>query len=301
MAHIAALLLHGRRVKYSGNPAPLRRAIAWLAAGGGTLAFAAAWWSASAALSEGIAASALAGLATGIGAVAAFGFGRLSARGHDAMLGGAAGVMLAAAVFSLLLPALETARPLVGGDAAAAIFVAGALALGAAAMGVLERFTPHAHENSLPREAGVRPEGMWLVAAAVALHNFPEGFSVGASYGAASGLGTATAIGIGLQNVPEGLVVAAAMHRLGASTLRSAGIATLTGMVEPLGALLGGLLAGFSGLLLPLALAAAAGAMLFVVSHEMVPESHRRGHEDAATAALMAGFLLMMVLAQSIK
>lgn len=246
-------------------------------------------------------ASLLAGLVTGIGAVAAFGLKRLSARGHDALLGGAAGVMLAAALFSLLLPALDILRPLMGGDGAAAVLASAGLILGAAAMGVLERYTPHAHEGRVPDGDAARNEGMWLVAAAIALHNFPEGFSVGASYGAASSLGLATAIGIGLQNIPEGLVVAAAMHRLGASPLRSAGIATLTGLVEPLGAMLGGLLAGLSGLLLPLSLAAAAGAMIFVVSHEMVPESHRRGHEDAATGALMAGFILMLVLAQMAK
>ncbi len=275
MSQIVATLHHGRKVWRSGNAAPLRRSIAVLAAGGGAVALLVAVSSATPALADGIVASFLAGLATGIGAVAAFGLKRLSMRGHDALLGGAAGVMLAAALFSLLLPALDILRPLMGGDGAAAALASAGLILGAAAMGVLERYTPHAHEGRVPGGDAARNEGMWLVAAAIALHNFPEGFSVGASYGAAGSLGLATAIGIGLQNVPEGLVVAAAM--------------------------LGGLLAGFSGLLLPLSLAAAAGAMIFVVSHEMVPESHRRGHEDAATGALMAGFILMLVLAQAAK
>lgn len=301
MPQIIAVLHHGRRVWRSGNAAPLRRTIAWLAAGGGVAALCVAYWSASPTLGEGIAASFLAGLATGIGAIAAFGLKRLSARGHDALLGASAGVMLAAAMFSLLLPALGILRPLVGGDSAAAGVAAAGLILGAGAMAVLERYTPHAHEGRVPEGDAARQEGMWLVAAAIALHNFPEGFSVGASYSAASGLGLATAVGIGLQNIPEGLVVAAAMHRLGAGPGRSAGIATLTGMVEPFGAMLGGWLAGFSGLLLPLSLTAAAGAMIFVVSHEMVPESHRRGHEDAATGALMAGFILMLVMAQMAK
>lgn len=301
MSQIIAVLHHGRKVWRSGDAAPLRRGIAWLAAGGGIAAFSVAYWSASPALGEGVTASFLAGLATGIGAIAAFGLKRLSVRGHDALLGAAAGVMLAAAVFSLLLPALDILRPLSGGDGFAATIAASGLLIGAISMAVLERFTPHAHEGRVPADAAARQEGMWLVAAAIALHNFPEGFSVGASYGAGIGLGLATAVGIGLQNVPEGLVVAAAMHRLGAAPWRSAGIATLTGMVEPLGALLGGWLAGFSGLFLPLSLTAAAGAMIFVVSHEMVPESHRRGHEDAATGALMAGFILMLVMAQMAK
>jgi ZIP family zinc transporter len=222
----------------------------------------------------------------------------LTQRGHDGLLGLSAGVMLAAALFSLLLPALDAARQVSTSAAGAPALVGLALLAGGAALWLADRVLPHQHFVKSDRPATpVRAKGLRLIIVALALHNVPEGLAVGAGYAGGDALGLATALGIGLQNMPEGLVVASAMLVLGHGWLAAAGVATLTGIAEPLGALVGGALAGGSVLLLPVTLAFAAGAMLFVISHEMVPESHRSGNEGLATGGLLAGFAGMLILA----
>lgn len=254
----------------------------------------------SPAIATGIGASAVAGLATGAGALAVVVLRNLTRRGQDGLMGFAAGVMLAAAVFSLLLPSLEAAHTAMDSATGAALFVGVALLAGGGALWLADRLLPHEHfvKPGLGQPAA-RARGLWLIVVALALHNVPEGLAVGAGFAGGNQVGLVTAVGIGIQNIPEGLVVAAALSMLGRSSLVAVGVATLTGLVEPLGALIGGTLAGLGGTVVPATLAFAAGAMLFVISHEMVPESHRSGNEGTATFGLLAGFVSMLALTSS--
>ncbi len=285
----------------------VRKAIGWSAVIGGGVVLAADLLHSvalalqdSPALAAGVAASAVAGLATGVGALAVVFLRNFTRRGQDGLMGFAAGVMLAAAVFSLLLPSLEAARAAMDSATSAALFVGLALLAGGGVLWLADRFLPHEHfvkpGHAQPQ---ARAKGLWLIVVALALHNVPEGIAVGAGFAGGNQIGLATAIGIGIQNMPEGLVVAAALSMLGRSSLVAIGVATLTGLVEPLGALIGGTLAGLGAVLLPATLAFAAGAMLFVISHEMVPESHRSGNEGTATFGLLTGFVTMLVLTGS--
>lgn len=300
MAELIARIGEGRLAGGAG----LRRLLGWsiaatgaLLLGSQVLAAAATALQSSPALAAGVASSAAAGLATGLGALGVLFLRRLGQRGQDGLLGLSAGVMLAAAVFSLLLPAIDAARALSGSAVRAALMVGAGLLAGGLALWIADRLLPHQHfvKADRPGVAG-RSRGLQLIIVALALHNVPEGLAVGAGYAGGEALGLATALGIGLQNMPEGLVVASAMLMLGHGWLPAVGVATLTGLAEPVGALVGGVLAGGSALLLPVTLAFAAGAMLFVISHEMVPESHRSGNEGLATGGLLAGFAAMLVL-----
>lgn len=204
------------------------------------------------------------------------------------MLGFAAGVMLAASVFSLILPAIE-----LGGVWLTLIGVA----LGAGFLDLLDRFTPHLHFMAGPEGPSSSLRRIWLFIIAITIHNFPEGLAVGVGFGSGDLSGAvALAIGIGLQNMPEGLAVALPLIREGYSRGRAIGYATLTGLVEPLGGIIGVSIVSLARGVLPLGLAFAAGAMIFVISDEIIPETHRRGHERLATFGLVIGFLVMMLL-----
>jgi ZIP family zinc transporter len=236
----------------------------------------------------GIAASVTAGLATGLGAVPIFFTKKISDKLLDVLLGFSAGVMLAATCFSLIVPALDMSGPLV---------VVIGVALGALTLHLIDRFVPHFHPASGPEGRPSKLPKVWLFVIAMTIHNFPEGLAVGVSFGngdIAIGLSVATAIA--LQNMPEGLAVALPLVREGYSRGKSFWYATLTGLVEPLGGLLGLVLVSFILPVQPWGLAFAAGAMLFVVSDEMIPESHRKGFEREATFGLIGGFILMMFL-----
>jgi ZIP family zinc transporter len=214
------------------------------------------------------------------------------------MLGFGAGVMLAATAFSLVVPGIEAAATLTGSRFASVAIVALALGLGGVVMLAMDRALPH--EHFVKGVEGGRARQMrriWLFVAAITLHNLPEGIAVGVGFGAGDlSNGIPLALGIAVQNIPEGLVVAVALVAAGYSPRFGAAIAALTGLVEPVGGLLGAGIVGFSEAMLPWGLGFAAGAMLFVVSHEIIPESHRRGHEQHATLGLIAGFVLMMSL-----
>lgn len=244
-------------------------------------------------------ASLLGGLvATTVGAFPALVVGHLSPRVANAMLAFAAGVMLAATVFSLLLPGLALAEPRFGGPRAGALAVVAAMFAGGLAMSAIHRLLPHEHflkgHEGPARERLAR---VWLLVLAISVHNFPEGLSMGV--GAASGdatIGLGVTLGIGLQNLPEGFAVAMSLVGLGYSRAQALGVAALTGSVELLGGLAGAGLLAISQALLPVALAFAAGTMLFVISDEVIPETHRAGFGDTATAALFVGFGLMFFL-----
>ncbi len=269
------------------------------------------WWDAAGdggAMAAGVQASLLAAVATAVGALPVFLIQRVSKLQEAALLSFAAGVMLAAAVFALLLPSLAAGETLVGHRMGAAWLSGMGLALGMGLMLGIDRLTPHEHAVLPPATHGhaVRhnagaAQGAKLMVLAILIHNVPEGLAVGAAYAgvqdaASAKAGASVALAIGLQNMPEGLIVAMALRTLGQSAARAWGVAALTGLAEPLGAILGLWVLGSVPLFYPLGLALAAGAMLFVVSHEIIPETHRSGHETVATATLLLGFVFMLLL-----
>jgi ZIP family zinc transporter len=246
----------------------------------------------------GFGASLAAGLATGLGALPILFIREISARLQNTLLGFAAGVMLSASFFSLILPGLAYAEADLGSRTGAVLVVSAAVLLGAGVLFWLNRRIPHEHFILGP--SGGDPKTLrriWLFVIAITLHNVPEGLAVGVGFGSGDlSKATTLAIGIGLQNVPEGLAVATALVSQKYSRLSAAAIATATGLVEPIGGLLGATAVSLFSPLLPWALGFAAGAMIFVISNEIVPETHRKGHEDRATAGLMIGVVVMMML-----
>lgn len=238
-------------------------------------------------------------LATAAGAYGIFLVRKANTWLQDVLLGAGAGIMLAASIFSLLLPSLEKSASLVGAGAPAVSLVGVGLLLGGIFLWGLDRLVPHNHvvtgyEGPHPEQ---RIRRIWLFVLAVTLHNIPEGLAVGVSFGAGDlGRAAVLGLGIGFQDIPEGLVVAMALHGIGMPTWRAALVGAASGAVEPIAGLAGALVVGLSTAALPLGLAVCAGAMLFVISHEIIPESHRQGHETPATFGLLAGFVAMMFL-----
>lgn len=236
--------------------------------------------------------------ATALGALLALGLRSVETRAQDCMLGFAAGMMLAASSFSLILPGLDAARDLLDSGTGAALTVAVGLGLGVLLMLGLDFFTPHQHESSGAHgPAAARIGGVWLFVFAIILHNLPEGMAIGVGFARgdlAVGLPLTTAIAI--QDIPEGLAVALALRAIGLPIGRAVLVAVASGLMEPLGALMGVGIASGLPIAYPVSLGLAAGAMIFVVSHEVIPETHRNGHQTAATVGLMAGFAVMMFL-----
>lgn len=244
-------------------------------------------------------ASAAAGMATAAGALPVLAIRGMSRRLEAIFLGFSAGVMLAASFFSLILPGLEAAESGGHSAATAALTVGSAILLGALTLQLINHHVPHEHFliGRNPTAPATRLARIWLFVIAITLHNFPEGLAVGVSFGGADLTnGIATALGIGIQNVPEGLAVAVSLASVGYSRLFSFIAAFMTGLVEPVGGFLGISAVTASSALLPWGLGFAAGAMVWVVSSEIIPETHREGRQNAATTALMAGLVLMLCL-----
>jgi ZIP family zinc transporter len=248
----------------------------------------------------GVLASVVAGFgATTLGAAPVLFLGSMKDSTRNLMLAFAAGIMLAATFFSLLLPALKQAENIMQSQSGAALCVIVALLVGALTMHLAHAMAPHEHFGMKGREGAdtSRLARVWLFVIAIALHNFPEGLAVG--IGAASGdlsSGLGVTFGIGLQNLPEGLAVAVALRGEGYTRRAAFLVAALTGALEPLGGIVGAGALAISGGLLPWALAFAAGAMLFIISSEVIPETHRHGVERGATSALFGGFVVMLYL-----
>lgn len=233
-------------------------------------------------------ASLIAGLATGVGALLVFFVRKVSDRFLDISLGFAAGVMLAATSFSLIVPAIE-----IGGVWKTVV----GIILGTLFLIYAERFTPHLHRVTGIKGPSTHLSRLWLFILAITIHNFPEGMAVGVGFGGGDiKAGTVLAIGIGLQNIPEGLAVALPLLREKSARAKAFLIALLTGLVEPIGGLLGASIVSMGKFLLPYGLAFAAGAMLFVISEEIIPETHSRGNDREATIGVIVGFIVMMVL-----
>lgn len=246
-------------------------------------------------IATGLFASLLAGLATGIGALPALFFKRVPDKMMSTMLGGAAGIMLAATSFSLVVPAIAQGDLLWPGFGA--YIVAFGMLLGAFCLDLVDRFLPHEHFIRGHEGPSSRMQRIWLFIIAITIHNFPEGMAVGVGFGGGDmANGTSLAIGIGLQNMPEGLAVALPLLGLGYSRPKAIWIATLTGLVEPVGGLLGVAAVSLFRPVLPLGMAFAAGAMLFVISDEIIPETHAHGRSRLATFGIMIGFVIMMAM-----
>lgn len=246
----------------------------------------------------GFVASLLAGLGTGVGALAVFAIKELSARLEDGLLSLAAGIMLAASFFSLLLPGIGHAEAQTGNKALAVAIVGAGLLIGALALYSIHRYVPHEHFFA-GREGPNTTllSRIWLFVIAITLHNFPEGMAVGVGFADGDlANGTSLATGIGLQNIPEGLAVAASLLVVGYTRRQAFAVAFLTGLVEPLGGLFGSALVSLAQPLMPWTLGFAAGAMLFVISDEVIPETHRGDYENLATFSLLVGFVIMMFL-----
>nr|WP_198083961.1 ZIP family metal transporter [Variovorax sp. E3] len=243
----------------------------------------------------------VAALATALGTLPVLFSQKLPERLQDTLFGFGAGVMLAASAFSLIIPGLEAAKTVGvfgGGNWAAGGVIGSAILLGGAVLMLMDRVLPHEHFiKGREGQTAKQLRRTWLFVFAIALHNVPEGLAIGVGYAANNGLrADALATGIAIQDVPEGLVVAVALLAAGYSRVFAVLIGMASGLVEPLGAVLGAAVVGHSAMLLPWGLGFAAGAMLFVISHEIIPESHRKGHEAFATNGLMVGFVLMMLL-----
>jgi ZIP family zinc transporter len=234
--------------------------------------------------------SLIAGLATGVGGAIVAIFGNLNMRTYDALLGFAAGVMTAVATLGLIQGALIEGNLLV---------TLIGIAVGAFVLFVLDRYLPHEHE-SLPFECTnhiIYRRGLMLFTA-MALHNVPEGLAVGTSYAAQPRLGLLLTLAIALHNIPEGIAVAGPFRACGMPRRQYLAWATGSGLTEPIAAILGATFVLFFRGLLPFSLAFAAGAMLYVVFDELIPESHSHGYEHQATFGFISGFLLLLVLLQ---
>ncbi len=241
---------------------------------------------------------------TALGAAGVFVSREMSRKTLDSMLGFAAGVMIAASFWSLLAPAIEMSA---GKATPAWIPATAGFLLGGLFLRAVDGVLPHLHLG-LPVEAAEGIKTSWrrttLLILAITLHNIPEGLAVGVAFGAvAAGVPSATvmgavalAMGIGIQNLPEGLAVSVPLRREGFSPYRSFYYGQLSGVVEPLAGILGAGAVVWARPILPYALAFAAGAMIFVVVEELIPESQRGGHTDSATMGALVGFTIMMIL-----
>ena len=235
------------------------------------------------------------GGATVFGTVLGFVFKNISHKFSDIVLSFAAGVMLAAAVMGLVLPSLEY-----GGTYGIFYTVAGVFA-GAVCVNLFDRLVPHLHRLSGADQENhpgqtQKLDKVLLFVTAIAIHNLPEGIAAGVGFGSGNNAEALTvAGGIALQNIPEGMVIVGPMLAAGIKPSRTFVIAAATGIVEVLGTLLGFFAVTVSAAILPFALAFAGGTMLYVISDEMIPETHAHGSERGATYALLVGFCLMLV------
>ena len=238
------------------------------------------------------------GGATIIGALIGFGFKNISHKFSDIILSFAAGVMLSAAVLGLIIPSVEYGS--VYGMPMALLMTVAGVFVGALCLNLIDKLVPHLHALAGVESEEHKNEGLskvLLFVMAIAIHNLPEGIAAGVGFGSGNdGQALIIAGGIALQNIPEGMVIIAPMLAAGVSKKRTLLIASLTGLVEVVGTLIGYFAVSISTAILPFALAFAGGTMLYVISDEMIPETHAHGSQRGATYALLAGFCLMMCM-----
>ena len=236
--------------------------------------------------------------ATTLGACLALVLQDISGKRQDSMLGFAAGMMLAASAFSLILPGVEAGTAILDSRLAGAAMVVTGLGLGVLLMLGLDHFIPHEHEiTGAQGPVFERISRVWLFVLAITLHNIPEGMAIGVGFAAGDlSVGVPLATAIAIQDIPEGLAVALVLRSIGLSAGKAVLVAALSGCMEPLGALIGVGMSSAFAIAYPVSMGLAAGAMIFVVSHEVIPETHRNGHQTPATIGLMVGFAVMMFL-----
>ena len=234
------------------------------------------------------------GGATIVGAILGFSFKNISHKFSDIVLSFAAGIMLSAAIIGLILPSMEY-----GGKFGFLIAAVGIL-LGAISLNLIDKFVPHLHKMmgadiESHGENNQRLDKVLLFVTAIAIHNLPEGIAAGVSFGT-DNMGEALTVagGIALQNIPEGMVIIGPLLATGVSKWRTFVTAALTGVIEIVGTFIGYFAVSVSEAILPFALAFAGGTMLYVISDEMIPETHAHGSERGATFALLIGFIVML-------
>ena len=248
----------------------------------------------------GVLASFAAGMMTTVGAIPCLFIKKISPKFEDTTLGFAAGVMLGASFFSLIVPGLDYADELWHNKYFSVLAVLGGLFVGVMGIWAIERYSPHEHFVIKKQYEAITKDKIlkiWLFIIAITIHNMPEGLAVGVGFGGGDlGNAVALAIGIGIQNAPEGLAVAFSLLTIGYSRMNAFLIAGATGLFEPVMGFVGVAIVTVFLPILPIALGFAAGAMLFVISHEIIPETHRRGHENWATGGFTIGLLTMLSL-----
>ena len=239
-----------------------------------------------------------AGSATLIGALPVLFTAKLSQKWQGILLGLGGGVMLAATAFSLIIPGKEAAEDLGYSQTESALIVSIGIIMGASLLWLMHNYFPHEHfKKGTEGKVTENFERLWLFIIAITIHNFPEGLAVGVGFGDGSiSHGLPLALGIGFQNMPEGLVVALALRELEYSIRYALGISLLTGLVEPIGGVIGASIVNFSQVFLPWGMAIAAGSMLFVIVDEIIPEIDRESVAQEGTLGIMAGFVTMMFL-----
>ena len=234
------------------------------------------------------------GSATVIGSILGFLFKKISHKFSDIILAFAAGIMLSAAIFGLIIPSLEK-----GGKYALIITVVG-IFCGALTLNLVDKLTPHLHkiigEDFEKHNGNANLNKVLLFVLAIAIHNLPEGIAAGVSFGGGNtNEALVIAGGIALQNIPEGMIIISPMLAAGVSPKKTFICALITGFVEVFGTLLGYFAVSVASFILPFALAFAGGTMLYVVSDEMIPETHAHGAETFATYSLLFGFCVMLI------
>jgi zinc transporter, ZIP family len=261
------------------------------------------------AVGSGTFAAVMSGLATSLGALPFLFLRELPRRTYDGILGLGAGLMLAAATLGLLGEAVHGIRGPNGLDLVRLLIVTGGFVLGVALAAAMDRLIPHHHAGGHHQHLGHEPghdvhdrlraeRHAYAVVGALSLHRFPEGLAIGAGFAApgASHVGILLAVAVGVQNVCEGIVMSAPLRQSGISPRRGFAIVALTGLTIPVAAVVGQALAGVAAASMPLALALAGGTLIYVTSNEIIPESHSHGNEGTASAGLVLGFLLTMIL-----
>ena len=233
------------------------------------------------------------GGATIFGSLIGFAFKNISHKFSDIVLSFAAGVMLSAAVLGLILPSMDY-----GGEWGIVVTVVGIFA-GAVCLNLIDKLVPHLHRlvgNDIEEHKSSNLDKVLLFVAAIAIHNLPEGIAAGVSFGTEDiSKALVIAFGIALQNIPEGMVIIGPMLAAGVSPKKTFVCAMITGLVEVVGTLIGYWAVNIAAAILPFALAFAGGTMLYVISDEMIPETHIHGNETGATYALLVGFCVMLV------
>lgn len=298
-----------RRQRWPGRGGTLRRTLGLAILFGGALASVHGAWEAwrhtHPLVAQAWASGWLAAAATALGTVPVWVTRDVSQRTRDSLMGFGAGVMLAASMFSLITPALGAAQAKGLGDWGSAALVSASILLGAGALMLVEQALPPVPATLLAPGLSARAQRLerqrlrrvWLFVAAVALHNLPEGLAIGVAHGGTDpAAARALSTGIAIQDLPEGFVIASALMAAGHGRLLSVVVGAASGLVEPLGAVAAASAMAWSSWMLPWGLALAAGAMLFVISHDIIPDANQPSRDLSPTVALLLGFVVMMSL-----